>query len=130
MNKLPESAPGLLRKASSDLEAADLLFKHGMLDVACFHAQQCAEKSLKALCACKDESYPFTHTLAELCHQAMSHLPTLAPMRERLAALTPFAVFVRYGEEIDVAPNDAKEALQTAHEVYDLIFKIVHTASP
>ncbi len=39
---------GWVRKAGSDLVAMDASLKAGALDAACFHAQQAAEKYLKA----------------------------------------------------------------------------------
>ncbi len=40
-----------LRKARNDLPAAEAILDsaHGITDVPCFHAQQCVEKSFKAL---------------------------------------------------------------------------------
>ena len=39
---------GWLRKAFSDVVAMDASLNAGALDAACFHAQQAAEKCLKA----------------------------------------------------------------------------------
>lgn len=54
MSGQADLARGWLRKADSDLEAARAIIETGKsLDAACFHAQQAAEKALKAILAFK-----------------------------------------------------------------------------
>jgi HEPN domain-containing protein len=52
--------------AEEDYGAAKTLFarKKPLLSAVCFHAQQCAEKYLKALLIWKDFDCPKTHDLA------------------------------------------------------------------
>ena len=55
---------GLLRKAESDLANAELCLQAGKaLDTVCFHAQQAAEKSIKAYLTAHDIDFPFIHNL-------------------------------------------------------------------
>ena len=76
MNGRADEARGLLVKASHDLIAAEATIATGeALDMVCFHAQQAAEKSLKALLALHDVVYPWTHDLGELLALAESPLP-------------------------------------------------------
>ncbi len=57
-----EHALGLLNKADHDLVAARATLSTGRaLDMVCLHAQQAAEKSLKALLALYDVEYPWRH---------------------------------------------------------------------
>ncbi|MEW6028229.1 MAG: HEPN domain-containing protein [Chloroflexota bacterium] len=61
--------------AEEDYSAARALLKHAKpkLFSACFHAQQCAEKYLKAMLLLKDVDFPKTHDLISLnmlCNQA------------------------------------------------------------
>ncbi|MCA1900190.1 MAG: HEPN domain-containing protein [Chloroflexi bacterium] len=51
--------------AEEDLSAAKILLKSKkpFLSAACFHAQQCAEKYLKALLIFKDFDFPKSHDL-------------------------------------------------------------------
>jgi HEPN domain-containing protein len=89
----------LLRLADDDLVAA-----RTMVDVPAvtdaivgFHAQQAAEKALKAALASADRDFPFTHniaTLMQLCEDAGLPLP---PTLETLDLLTPYGVAGRYG---------------------------------
>lgn len=60
--------------AEDDYKAPKTLLglKKPLLGAVCFHAQQCAEKYLKALLILKDVDFPKTHdlpTLNTLCNQ-------------------------------------------------------------
>src|SRR5271165_913992 len=57
---------GWLRKARSDLLAMRASAQAGSLDAACFHAQQAAEKHLKAYLVEQDRDIPHTHNLYKL----------------------------------------------------------------
>ena len=83
--------------------------KNPSYDGICFHAQQCAEKYLKArLC---EAGVPFakTHDLVALLEMALPLEPGWESVRENLAFLSDFAVTFRYpGESAD--PETAREA--------------------
>ena len=67
-------------------------------DAACFHAQQCVEKYLKA--RLQETAIPFgrTHDLSALLNLLLSVEPSWESLRPQLRALTTFAVGVRYLE--------------------------------
>ncbi|NUM67720.1 HEPN domain-containing protein [candidate division KSB1 bacterium] len=71
-------------------------------DGLCFHAQQCAEKYLKArLCEAEIE-FPKIHDLVTLLDLALAVEPLWEAFREHLGFLTDFAVTFRYpGESAD-----------------------------
>jgi hypothetical protein len=76
-----------------------------------FHAQQCAEKLLKALIAAHGVAYPFTHSMNDLLKivgVCGEHLPLLP--YEPLA-LQPFAVQLRY-DEGPVLPEDVRKKMR------------------
>ena len=84
--------------AEEDYRAAKALsnLKKPLLSAVCFHAQQCAEKYLKALLILKDVDFPKTHdlsTLNTLCTQ--NGILTGFDLHQ-LADLTKFAVQARY----------------------------------
>ena len=84
-------------------------------DAACFHAQQCAEKYLKALLQEKNVAFDKTHDLVTL----LSLLPGmigLAALRSNLALLSAAAVEYRYPGEC-ATRDDAKESLDTCKAV-------------
>ncbi len=80
-------------------------------DGACFHAQQCAEKYLKARLCEAELEFAKIHDLVALLDQAMAVEPAWDRFREDLAYLSDFAVAFRYpGESADKAT--AAEARQ------------------
>lgn len=71
-------------------------------DGACFHAQQCAEKYLKAILAEAQVAFPKTHDLVDLLDRVLALHPHWELFREDLAFLSAFGVDVRY-------PGDAAD---------------------
>ena len=104
--------------AEDDFESAKTLIrrKKPLLYSVCFHAQQCAEKYMKALLILRDESFPKTHdlnTLDELCIKAgiIIGIDKLA-----LQLLSNYAVTIRYpGDEPSI--KDAKIAIEIATDI-------------
>lgn len=85
-------------------------------DSACFHAQQCAEKYLKALLQEAGVSFGKTHNLSLLLDQLHDLYPVLELLRPTLATLTAFAVEYRYpGEAAD--KKIASQAVKMSEEV-------------
>jgi HEPN domain-containing protein len=71
-------------------------------DSACFHAQQCAEKYLKARLCQAGQTFVKIHDLVALLEQALAAEPSWDGYREDLAFLSAFAVAFRYpGEAAD-----------------------------
>jgi HEPN domain-containing protein len=92
-------------KAEGDfavMEREGRVRKNPNYDAVCFHAQQCAEKYLKArLCEAEIE-FPKTHILAALLDLVLVVEPLWETFREHLIFLTGFAVSFRYpGESVD-----------------------------
>lgn len=84
-------------------------------DAACFHAQQCAEKHIKALLQEDNIAFDKTHDLVKL----LSLLPTiigLAALRGNLAMLSAAAVEYRYPGEC-ATRETAAESIATAKAV-------------
>ena len=72
-------------------------------DGICFHAQQCAEKYLKARLCEADITFGKIHDLVALLEQALKVEPGWEDFREDLAYLSDFAIAFRYpGESADV----------------------------
>ncbi len=71
-------------------------------DAVCFHAQQCAEKYLKARLGEAGAVFGKTHDLVALLDQTLAEEPGWEEFREDLAYLSDFAVTFRYpGESAD-----------------------------
>jgi len=80
-------------------------------DAACFHAQQCAEKYLKARLVVADLPVPKIHNLTALLDRVLPVEPLWEVFRPTLAYLSVFAVAARYpGDSLE--RHDALEALR------------------
>jgi HEPN domain-containing protein len=76
--------------------------KYPNYDALCFHAQQCAEKYLKARLCEADVSFGNTHDLGILLDQVLSLEPGWEAFRRSLLYLSEYAVIYRYpGESAD-----------------------------
>jgi len=76
--------------------------KNPSYDGACFHAQQCAEKYIKARLCQAGISFGRTHDLVALLDSVKKVEPGWELFREDLAYLSAFAVEYRYpGESAD-----------------------------
>lgn len=111
-----------LAKAQNDLLNADNNLKSEVIpfDTICFHAQQAAEKLLKAYLVAKGIQPPITDDLLLLLEQILPHCADAETLRGDLALLMPYAVGVRYPDTL-LAPTheDAREARQAAQSVLE-----------
>lgn len=113
-----DHARGWFLKAESELNTAGCLLESaGPYDTACFHAQQGAEKYLKALLASMEQPIPRTHNLEELQQLCMTLVPTLGLADLDLAELTPYAVQLRYDFEFWPDRETAAQALHLAERL-------------
>lgn len=84
--------------------------KRPLTYVACFHAQQCAEKYLKAVLVSRQVTFSRTHDLLLLNDQCERAGILLGLDGKSLNALSDFAVKVRYPGD-DPTSDEAREAL-------------------
>ena len=84
-------------------------------DAVCFHAQQSAEKYLKAFLQEHDADFPKTHSLIELLEIALSYDAGFELQRDLLVRLDRYAVRYRYpGDTSDkVEARAAFQAIKT-----------------
>lgn len=86
-----------------------------------YHAQQCAEKYLKAYLVPAGNDFPFTHNvslLLELCEEQ----PTWAQRLQAAEGLSRYAITTRYpGEDRRVTPQEARAAVATATDVRETV---------
>lgn len=121
----------ILRKAVQWLEYADediRLARHALTlssgvpyRLVAYHAQQCAEKSLKAYLVCHHIDFPYTHNISrllELCGDLTPWGDSLLDAEE----LSVYAVTTRYpGEEEEVTSDEALRAIDLAVAVRETI---------
>jgi HEPN domain-containing protein len=94
-----------IEKAEGDFTSAQREYrarKNPNYDSACFHAQQCIEKYLKARLQESDVSFGKTHDLSILLDYVLPLEPFWEPFRPRLRILSAFAIEYRYpGQSAD-----------------------------
>lgn len=106
-------------KAENDLLAAAHVLKLGRgapAEVVCFHAQQCAEKYLKALLAWGGRDPPKTHDLVLLASRLPNSLRSAIDTSD-LAQLTPHATVSRYPGGDEVSLSNARRVLAASRRV-------------
>lgn len=99
----------LLSKAAQDEYVIEKLLNdaEAPLEIFGFHAQQAAEKLLKAALASRNVKYPLTHQLTQLMDLAVANGMSFPSTLEDIRLLTPFAVEFRY----DAIPEENEEPL-------------------
>ena len=108
-------AEGDWRMAQREIQVADPVW-----DGICFHAQQCAEKYIKAFLEEHMLAFQKTHDLVGLVDLGSGLLPELDPLRPQLAHLSTFGIATRYpGAQAD--RQAATEALRTAEEARTVV---------
>lgn len=87
----------------------------------CYHAQQCAEKYLKAFLVYNLIDFPYTHSidvLIKLCKEKTDFSETLRDASE----LTNYAIAMRYpGDYSKLKKEDAIKAVESAENVKSII---------
>ena len=109
-----------LQNARADMAMARAPLPRGATyEMLCFHAQQAAEKALKAVLLHVNLDFPFTHDLAALMALLPDSIPRpLSPAE--IVDLNPYAVATRYpGEEEAVTSEEYREAVRVAESVVE-----------
>ena len=111
-------------KAEHDLKTGELAISADppITDTASFHAQQCAEKCLKAFLVSAGSHVERTHDLPRLVALCSQNDPEFDRLRDAAMFLTDYAVATRYPDEMrDVPVEEASEALAKAAEVMTFV---------
>ena len=113
-----------LDKAFNDLRLAKLALNDEppMTDEACFHAQQCAEKSLKAFLAFKGKHPPRIHSLEQLTFRCAKLDREFTKLKNLVVGLSDYAVTARYPDDNYIATQDeARQAVANAERVWTFV---------
>jgi len=86
-------------------------------DTVCFHAQQCAEKTLKALLVYHDIRPQRTHDLALLLGECVVIEPRLAELETACRRLNIHAVSGRYPDLSDVGEAEGQRTLAALEQI-------------
>jgi len=88
-----------VEKADNDFYSADVLLHSGdvpLIDTACFHCQQCAEKYLKAFLTDHLIRFERTHVLKDLLELCLKVDKDFDRIAHDLDSLEGYAVAIRY----------------------------------
>lgn len=114
------------RKAESDL----LVIKNNLfsteipIDACCFHAQQAAEKYLKAYLVSKLVIFPKTHDLQSLLNLCIEINISFSEIIQPIIRLSDYSIAPRYPDAFDdLTVGDAIKAQKDAIEIKEFILK-------
>ena len=114
-------------KADDDLELARRALgpDQPLPAMACFHAQQCAEKYLKGYLVAHDVPFRFVHDLAYLINLCTHLDPAFADLRPAAVTLNPYVGTARYPSEAAQEPDieAAQEAIRLAQQIADFVLQ-------
>ncbi len=102
-----------------DLEVARHAVSVGWLKPACFHAQQCGEKWLKALLTYHGQPSPRSHDLDYLADLLEPFANNVAVIQEATLVLTEYAVSSRYPNRLEIDVDEATQAVIYAQQVQE-----------
>jgi HEPN domain-containing protein len=114
------------KKAESDLLNIEnnLSAKNVSIDTVCFHAQQVAEKYLKAYLISKGIEFPKTHDIELLLNQCSNKNIHFLILLTQIKNLNDYAIIPRYPDEVDdLTIEDAKQAYADAIDIKQFILK-------
>lgn len=109
-----------LSKAEEDLLVARELMERNRIsyDPVGFHAQQAAEKFLKALLTRHQIPFPKTHSIRQLLELAEKAVPGIQEHLSEARALSPYGVEVRYpGDRAPLNRQAGARAVELAIQV-------------
>jgi HEPN domain-containing protein len=112
-----------LSSADEDLASCRvLLHSRALLGTASYHAQQAAEKALKAFLVAREEPLIRTHDVGVLVARCESIDDSFAPFNAAAARLTPYAVMHRYpGASDHPEIADVEQALADANTILEIV---------
>ena len=125
--RMPSESDEWMRFAQEDLAAAFRLISDEDLParLACFHAQQSAEKALKAALVAVKKPFPRTHDLLAL----VAIVPDTLRVRLTtvdLAILDPWAVDARYpGDLPDIERSEAAGVIDVAELTVAIVVELL-----
>lgn len=110
-----------LNRARSDLALSHSVPGEDVyLEDLCYHAQQAAEKALKAVLLHQKVDFPYTHNVAELLELVAASGVAIPQRLTEAERLNDYAVTARYpGVDDPVEATEHREAVALAREVVE-----------
>lgn len=122
----PGSPGDWMRHAESDLELSKKKESPKILyEELCFHAQQAAEKSIKAVLIQLKIEFPRTHNIKILTEKIPGEHVNI-DLFDKIAILTDYAVAMRYpGNYEEISEDEWKEAVELATQTVRWADKLI-----
>ncbi len=128
---MSETKPEILKKVIQWLNLADEdlnLASHALglgarspYRLIAYHAQQCAEKYLKAFLVYHNVDFPYSHNIRVLL-KLCSNLAAWPQILKDAEELTSYAITTRYpGEDEEVTESEARRAIDLARQVREQV---------
>lgn len=117
-----------LRKADHDLLNIqnNLAAKDIPWDTVCFHAQQAAEKILKAFLVARGRDLSKTHDLVALLTLCVECDAGLAAFESDCRKLTSYGVAARYPDDLfEAGEADGRDVVAAAHRIHTKILSLL-----
>jgi HEPN domain-containing protein len=115
---MASTGPEFLRMAIADAEAA---MASSVAYSICFHAQQAAEKFLKAFLAEKGQEVPRTHNILDLIDRCAAIEPAFNELRPLADDLSLFGVEIRYAPSKEEADRRCPATWSAMLKISDLV---------
>ena len=118
-----------LRYARSDLNTANHMFTNvhpKETEISCYHAHQCAEKSLKAFLIIKNIEPPRTHDLVELNRLCIVQESSFSTMQQCCVFLNPYGVHARYPNELGIDDTITKLAIDNMEKIFGFCSNLIN----
>ena len=127
---MADESQAWINTAKQDLSIAKHLLNafHPMpIEVICYHAQQAAEKAVKALIIFlhAGDTVPKVHDISYLLNILEAQLPVSEECFDCADTLTPYGVAVRYPNELFLEAPHAKKAIECAETILSWAEKIL-----
>ena len=115
-----------LEYSTTDLEVAKYLLTSdmtGQYKIVCFHAQQSAEKALKAVLVKNDVDPPKEHDLVKLCNMCGEFNPDIKDTLRYVGELNRYSNEPRYPGCPEILFDEAQLAVQNAATIFEWVSK-------
>jgi len=132
MNANRQEADRWLTQAQHDLRAAVLNRRESFPEIACFLAQQAAEKALRAFLYAQGKQMVSEHAVHLLARACATYNPSFVALEEACRSLDQYYLPTRYPDSLPGGvPHEvytdaqAREATRVAQEVLDLVGELL-----
>jgi len=128
----PEYVQEWTRKAEADRLAAKRALEDSrqakdQAEIACFHAQQCVEKFLKALLVLNGRHVPRIHDLLALARLLSKFNFPISKLEKSLRSLNQYAVEIRYPGYF-AAVAEARKAVSAMEKIAKVSLRLLEEA--